>query len=313
MQAMTIVEHSKTEGTDKLTQAYVEIFADKSDILMALPYKNVSGGAYPYTVEDEAGGIAFRGINESYTPSTGVENPQVEQLKIAGGDIDVDAAILKTQGMSRRAREEKKKIKHLARNITDAILGGDTSSNAREFDGIQRRLRGDQVLDNSNGAAGGAPLSLMALDDMISRVSGANYLIMNRKFRDVHFNALRRNQSLTGNLDMYKSEHLGVPVMMYNKIPMLVGYEAGPEGFILPFEEVAAGGGAAQTASIYAVRFEDGYMCGLQDSPIDVRDLGEIDDAPVYRTRMEWISGLAIEHPFAAARLTGITDEPIVA
>lgn len=313
MKATTIVEHSKTEGTDSLTKAYVEIFAKKSDILMALPYKNVTGGAYPYVIEDEAGGIAFRGINEAYTPDIGVENPQVEQLTVAGGDLDVDMALLKMQGNSRRAREEMKKLKRIARNVTDAILGGDSSSNHREFDGIQRRLRGNQVIDNANGAAGGAPLSLMALDDMISRVSGANYLIMNRRFRDVHFNALRRNQSLTGNLDMYKSEHLGVPVMMYNKIPMLVGYEAGPEGFILPFEEVAAGGGAAETASIYAVRLEDGYVCGLQNGPIDVRDLGEIDEKPVKRSRMEWLSGLVIEHPFAAARLSGITDAPIVA
>lgn len=312
MQAMTIIEHSKTEGTSDLTRSYVEIFAQQSDIMAALPYKNVVGGAYPYTIEDASGGIAFRGINESYTPDIGVENPQVEALHIAGGDLDVDMALLKMQGESRRAREEAKKLKRMARAVTNSILGGDNASNPREFDGIQNRLRNRQVIDNSAGAAGGAPLSLSALDDAISQVSGANYLIMNRRFRDVHFTALRRNQSLMGNVE-YMTNELGKQIMMYNGIPFLVGYEVGPEGMILPFEEVAAGGGAAQTSSIYAVNFNDGYICGLQNGAIDTRDLGELDDKPVKRTRMEWINGLCIENPYSACRLSGITDAPIVA
>lgn len=45
MPAMTIVEHSK--GSDPLTQAYVEIFASKSDVLAAFPFKNISGGRLP--------------------------------------------------------------------------------------------------------------------------------------------------------------------------------------------------------------------------------------------------------------------------
>lgn len=312
MKAMTIIEHSKLDGTSALTRAYVEIFAKQSDIISALPYKNVTGGAYPYNIEDEGGGIAFRGINESYTPDIGVENPQVEALHIAGGDLDVDIALLKMQGEGRRAREEMKKLKRMSRRVTDAIIGGDNSSNSREFDGLQRRLRGEQVLDNAAGASGGAALSLGALDDLLSRVSGATHLVCNRRFRDVHFKALMRNQSLTGNIELSKDD-LGRPVTMYNGIPMLVGYEVGPEASILPFSEVAAGGGAAETTSIYAVRLEDGYVCGLQDSPIDTRDLGEIDDKPVKRTRMEWINGMCIENPYAAARLTGIKDAAIVA
>lgn len=312
MKAMTIVEHSKTEGTSDLNKAYVEIFAKKSDILMAMPYKDVVGGAYRYTVEDAGGKIAFRGLNEAYTPDMGVENPLMEALYIAGGDMDVDCALLKMQGNGRRAKEEMKKLKALARGVTDAILYGDTSSNAREYDGLARRLRGDQVLDNSDGAVGGAALSLTKIDELLSRVDGATHLIMNRKFRDVHFTALRRNQSLMGNIE-YMTGELGMPIMTYNRIPMLVGYEVGPEAGILPFNEMAAGGGAAQTSSIYAVRLEDGYVCGLQDSAISVRDLGEIDERPVKRTRMEWLNGMCIENPYSAGRLTGIADAPIVA
>jgi len=37
-----------------------------------------------------------------------------------------------------------------------------------------------------------------------------------------------------------------------------------------------------------------------------VRDLGEIDEKPVFRTRIEWYCGMAVFHPRAAARLKGV-------
>lgn len=309
MPAMTIVEHSK--GSDPLTQAYVEIFASKSDVLAAFPFKNISGGAYPYIVEDEGGGIAFRGINESYTASIGVENPQVESLKISGGDMDVDIALLKMQGEARRAREETKKIKALARGFTDALLSGDSSTDPREFDGLQKRLTGAQVISNS-GASGGAALSLAKLDEMIAQVNNPTHLIMNKKFRDVHFKALMRNQTLMGNVEMRKND-VGKLLPYYNDLPMLIGYETGPETGILPFSEAYTGGGTANGSSIYCVSFMDGHACGIQDSPIDVRDLGELDTAPKKRTRVEWLAAMVVENPYSGARLRDIKDAAIVA
>ncbi len=307
--AMTLIEHSK--NASPLTQAVTDIYAQSSDILMALPFKNVVGGAYKYSIEDAGGGIAFRGINESYTPSTGVENPQVETLSIAGGDADVDMFLLATQGEGRRAREENKKIKSLSRGITDAILAGDSSTDPREFDGLQRRLTGDQVLANS-AAAGGAALSLAALDDLIERVTEPTHLIMNKRFRDVHFKGLLRNQTLQGNVDIQKDD-LGRPVVLYNGLPFLIGYETGPEARILPFTEVGSGGGGAVTSSIYCVSMKDGHMCGIQDSAIATRDLGELETKPAKRTRIEWYPGIVIENPYSASRLTSITDASIVA
>ena len=43
------------------------------------------------------------------------------------------------------------------------------------------------------------------------------------------------------------------------------------------------------------------------------RDLGELESKPVFRTRVEWFSGLTCYHGRAAARLGGIKDAPVVA
>lgn len=308
--AMTLVEHAKT--ADDLTKAVVDIYSETSDIIEAMPWMNVDGGAYPYVIEGAPGGIAFRGVNESFTPDTGVENPQVESLYTAGGEADVDNFLLRTQGEARRSRETAKKVKRLAKSVTDVIIGGNNGTNPREFDGMQRRLVGRTIIPNSNASGGGA-LSLTALDEVIQEVSEPTHLIMSRHLR-TKFQSAGRNQTLAGNIDIEDRNDLGRPDRMrYNNLPILVGYDVGPEGDILPFTELGAGGGAAQCSSIYVVSLKEGHMCGIQSQPMIVTDLGELETAPKKRTRIEWDCGMVIENPYSAARLTSITRAAIVA
>lgn len=310
MQVMTLNEYAKNAETP-LRRAVTELFASTSDILAAMPFESITGGVYRYNLESTLPGIAFRGVNESFTPDIGIENPQFESLFLAGGEADVDNFLLQTQGQGRQAREESKKIKQMARAVTDVILEGDNTTEPREFDGLKRRLTGTQLIHNSASSGGGA-LSLAKLDELIAAVKEPTHLIMNRKFRDAHFPALMRNQTLMGNVQLTKDD-LGRPVMRYNGIPMLVGYEVGPDARILPFTEVASGGGGAVTSSIYCVSFKEGHVWGIQSAPIDAKDLGELETKPARRTRVEWYPGMVIEDPYAAARLTSITDAAIVA
>ena len=306
---ITIVEHAK--DSDELTQAYVQLYSETSDILAAMPYENVNGGMYKYTREDTLPGIAFRGVNESYVGDIGVENPQAESLFIAGGDMDVDKFLVETQGESRRAREEAKKAKQMARSVTDAILYGDNETNPKEFDGLQRRLTGTQVISNNTGNGGGA-LSLSKLDEAIGNTVEPTHLIVNRKFRDVWMKRAMRDPNISGNIYMTKDD-FGRNVMMYNELPFLVGYEVGPDAKVLPFTEPASADAAAVTSSIYVVSLKEGHIMGIQSAPMRVDDLGEIDDKPVVRTRCEWYCGMVIENQYAATRLRDITDAAIVA
>jgi hypothetical protein len=46
---------------------------------------------------------------------------------------------------------------------------------------------------------------------------------------------------------------------------------------------------------------------------MDVRDLGELQASPFFRTRVEWFAGIACWHGRAAARLWGIKNAAVVA
>lgn len=307
MPAITLNEYAKGIEDD-VSRAVVELYAASSDILGAMPWKT-TGGPYQYTLEGSLPGIAFRGVNESYTADYSIENPQVEQLFIAGGEADVDNFLL-AMDPSRRAREESRKIKAMARAVTNAIISGDNSANPKSFDGLSRRVRGNQVIANSN-ASGGAALSLKALDDALDATVDPTHIIMNRSMR-TWFKQTMRNQSLSGNLQLTKDD-FGRDVIQYDGKSFLVGYEAGPDSRILPFTETGAGGGAAQCTSLYVVSLKEGNVCGIQLGGMTVKDLGELQSEPKHRTRIEWFPGMCIENPYAVTRLTSITNAAITA
>lgn len=312
-EAMTIVEHAKS--ADDLTRGVVDLWAMSSDILEALPFMSISGGAYPYILEDALGGIAFRGVNETFTPDIGVENPQVESLFTAGGEMDIDNFLIRTQGEGRRTRETTKKAKQMARSVTDAILSGDNTVNRRTFDGLQRRLTGAQKISNDSSAGGGA-LSFSKLDEAIAQCVEPTHIIMPKKFRDVYlpraardatFNTIHYVEGNPAEVDLARR------VPRYNGLPILVGYETGPDTKILPFTEPASNDAAAVTTSIYVVSFKEGHVMGIQSQPMIVTDLGEVQSKPARRTRVEWDCGMVVENPYAAVRLHDITDAAIVA
>ena len=81
--ALTLLEAAKLTQ-DPLKRGVIEIFPRTSPVLERLPFLSVDGMAYKYNEEKTLPGIGFRNVNESYTESTGVVNPQVEPLFIGG-------------------------------------------------------------------------------------------------------------------------------------------------------------------------------------------------------------------------------------
>jgi hypothetical protein len=306
--ALSPLEAAKLHSGDVVRSAVIEMFARSSEILAAMPFENISGNAYRYTREETLPGVAFRGINESYTPSTGVLNPETEPLVIAGGEIDVDRFIVRTQGEDQRTIQESMKIKALALRATKAIIKGDSSSDPREFDGLQVRLTGNQLLD-AGATSGGDALSLAKLDELIDKVADPNCLIMNKTMRHL-LSAAARTASVGGDLRWEKND-FGKQVAFYNDLPILIADEDDAGSQILPFTEANPGGGSAASTSLYCVAFGPGMVHGIQNGEMDVEDLGLLQTAPVYRSRIEWYIGMVVLHGRAAARLRGIKNATV--
>lgn len=316
MSALTLVEAAKIAEANGETKkaGIISLYAEKSDILAAMPWDGILGNALTFTQEGQLPTTAFRGVNEGYTPSNGSFSPQTESLYIAGGDLDVDTFVIKTQGEGVRSKHEALKVKALAIGITDQILKGDSSANPRGFDGLQKRITGGQLIANG-ASAGGDPLSLTELDIAIDQVDSPTHIIMSRSMKLKFAAAFRSSTFPNGLFSMQGGSDGGQSkqIMMYNDLPILVGYPQNSNTKILPYTEANPGGGSAVGSSIYVVNFSEDGVMGIQNGGIDVRDLGELDTLPVWRTRVEWFPGLAFQSPYAASRLYGIKDAPIVA
>ena len=52
----------------------------------------------------------------------------------------------------------------------------------------------------------------------------------------------------------------------------------------------------------------DPGVLGITNGGVQVYDLGELQDKPAYRTRIEFYTGLAVQGGRAAARLTGVKN-----
>lgn len=301
---MLLLEQANLLSQDQLRAGVIEEFVMNSSILEWMDFLNLRGNAYSYNMEGALPGVAFRGVNESYTPSTGVINPETEVLKIAGGDLDVDAHIIRTRGEQVRTAHEALKIKALARSLNKTFIDGDSQANPREFDGLNARLTGSQSI---LAGAGGAALTQDMLDDLLAAVPGANAIWCGTGGHQLLTKLLRSDSQVSKSEDAF-----GRQIVNYAGIPILnVGKDTG-NNEILAFDE-DPGDATADTTSIYAVRLgsaeaETG-MFGIQnEGGMIVNDLGEMESKPAMRTRVEWDLGMVLSDSECAGRLRGITN-----
>lgn len=307
MASLTLLEQSKRmTGTD-FQRAVVMLFADSIPILRVLPFREIAGNSLRYSREHTLPAVGFREINGSYTPSVGVLNPTVETLVITGGEINIDRYITQTMGPDTRAVQESMMIKGIAQGWQSVFFKGDSAADPKQFDGLQRRVTGNQLVDNGS-SSGGDPLSLNKLDTAISRVMSPTHLAMSKAMR-IRLSEAARNSAVGGYVT-FGMDEFGRQMTMYNEIPILEVEDALGEDTVLPFTEANPGGGSAASTSIYVMSIGTGMLEGIQNGGMDVRDLGEQDSTPSEKTRIDWFNAITVQHGRAVARLRGIIDAP---
>jgi len=304
--ALTLLEANKLNDGDIKRSAIVEMFAMNADLLRVMPFEDIPGGSYSYTEEHKLPGIGFRGVNEGYSESVGVLNPRTEALRIAGGDLDVDKFLIQTRGANVRTQHEAMKVKALSLGIMNKMINGDSELNqAEEFDGLRKRITGAQLIPaNGTAPSANSPLSLEALESAIDAVDGPTHLLMSKTMRSKLSTAMRT--SIGGDFAT-EVDTFGQRVSYFNGLPILIADfdEAGQS--MMGFNEAGPAGGTS-SGSIYVLSIGPGKISGIQNGFIDVRDLGELESKPVFRTRVEWYVGMVVEHGRAAARVWGITN-----
>ena len=314
--ALTLAQAAVLSETD-LQRGVIEQFVIESSVLDRIPLMNIEGNAYAYNQEATLPGVAFRSVNEAYVESTGTFVQRSESLSILGGDADVDRFIVRTRGNlnDQRALQTRAKVKAAAYKFQDTFINGDVTVDAKSFDGLKKRLTGAQVLvAGANGAPvvgnGGTDIQTFFdnLDALFAAVGGGpDVVYANRAIVSRILSAGRR----IGGADMVTNDMTGKREVQWNGVPIVdIGQTAAGVN-IIPQTETQ-GTAAGTTSSIYAVKFGqdegDQAVTGLTNGGVQVYDLGEVSDKPVYRTRLEFYCGLATFGGTAAARLAGVLN-----
>lgn len=310
MAGLTLLEASKLHSGDVVKSGVEEIFARENDVLRSMRFADISGNAVRFNREKTTAAVAFRAINGSYTAAQGTLDPQMEPLMIVGGDIDVDKAIVDMQGADQRSVQEGLKIKGLAHAVGHAVVKGDSATDPLSFDGLQKRCTGSQLIANGS-TSGGDVLSLAKLDEAIDATDNPTGLYMSKAMRRYLSGAIR-NTSVSGYI-IWQKDEFGRPCMFYNDLPIYIVDRNTDVNATLGFNEANPGGGSSVGTSIYVVSFTDNGIMGIQNGGMNVRDLGELQEQPVYRTRIEWYVGLAAYGIRGATRLYGIKAGAVAA
>ena len=304
---LTLIEAAKYEH--RLEHLAVLKTFSEGELLARLPFMNIAGSGLFYSAEQELPSVGFRAVNEGYTQSYGVVDQRAEAVHLFGGDVDVDRSIVDLMGPEARASQIEMKVRSMRLTLEATVINGDTASNPRAFDGLSKRLPpgNPMAINNASGAIPGAPLNFDRLDELIDSVNaygGSKVLVMSKAMRR-QLNALAR-ASIGGGVYQTSTNSYGMTVHRYQDCDILT-VDRDAQGIeVMGYDE--AGG----TSSIYCCTFGDQGVTGLQGPfqgryGISVRDLGEVPDAPVFRTRVDWYVGFAVLQPRAAGRLFNIT------
>ncbi|MEO6381973.1 MAG: major capsid protein [Nitrobacter sp.] len=313
---ITVVEYAKGFDQADIRRPIIEMFARSADIFEVLPFEGMIGSVFQFYRQAVLPLPGFRAINEGSTSGHGTITPLQEPSAIIDHDIDVDRAIVDRHGPERRNYENEMGMTAFGQLWTTKLTKGDRTSNPREFNGLQVRAAKYSRAQHNSAASGGAALSLAKLDVAINSVNRPTHIFAPYDSRPLWIQAARTS-TLSGfvmqDFDVSGAKGVGGLKASYAGLPFLWGYPKDDHPAALSFNEVASGGGSAVTGSLYVLSIGEGRFRGIQVKPMEVRDIGLLQDGKTYRTHLSWDCGLVDEHKYSLVRLDSWTNAAIVA
>ena len=291
--ALTKAEAAKLTN-DLLLRGVIETIISDSSVLAVLPFMGVTGTAITYNRENAAPTVAWYDVGDTWAENTPTFTQVTAPLKILGGDADVDNFLQRTYADPNDLEAEviALKAKALAYEFSNSFYTGDTSVNAKQFDGLAKVATGGQTITaGTNGAA----LTLDLMDQLIDTVKPGrpDALCMAKRTRR-KLSALRR---ASGNLLETDVDVFGRRALFYDGIPILV------DDFI-PTNETQ--GTEVAASSIYALKLGRQGLMGLENGGIEVKRVGELETKDASRHRIKWYVSLALFGTLGLARLKGV-------
>jgi hypothetical protein len=282
-------------SNDLLLRGVIETIVKESAILSFLPFMEVTGTAVTYNRENTMPAATFYNVGDTWTEATPTFTQQTAELKIIGGDADVDNFLQATYADTNDIEAEviASRAKAVAHKFSETFIAGDTAVDAKSFNGIHKLIPAGQTL--SMGTNGGS-LTLAKLDELIDAVKpGRPELLLMSKRTRRKLKDLRRS---AGYMLETSINQFGQQVETYDGIPLVV------DDFVSDALTVGTG---TNMSTIYALKFgQSAGLMGLEHGGITIERVGELETKDATRTRLKWYCGLALFSELGAAKLEGI-------
>ena len=289
--ALTLLEAQKHAKTPQELAVVTELAGGQ--LMSVLPFRSIEGNGLFWKREESLPDVGFRNYNGALAESYAEVSQQSESLKLFGGDIKVDRAIVELEGAAAKAYQIQSRVRAMRMAWESLFINGDSNQSPSEFDGLAARI---QAGSSQYFANGGGALDLGKLDEVIDNVDaqgGQKYIVCSKSAR----RALTKQARESGQIEIARSE-FGYQQTSYMGLPLLELDRDHKNVAILDSDPSAQ--------DLYVVSFGNDHLTGIQNGGVNVRELGESFDQPQLITRVEWYCGLALINGRAAARLSGI-------
>jgi len=305
--ALTLAEASKLSN-DMLLQGVVETIVKESPILQQLPFIEIVGNGLTYNQEKTLPSVDFYDVGDTWAESTPTFEQKTANLKIVGGDADVDNFLKATRSniQDLEAAVVELKAKAVRDKFEETFIYGNATTNAKQFDGIRKLIdtttAGSQVIAMGDT---GATLTLAKLDELIDAVKGgkSDLLLMSRRSRR-KINALIR---AAGGMMETDRDKWGNFIQFWDGIPIGVSDWILDTHVLTGGVETATTGGTCST--IYAFQMGEGALCGLTSpGQLQVEPIGSLETKDATRIRIKWYISLALFSLIKSAALIGVQD-----
>lgn len=307
MASVTLAESAKL-AQDELVAGVIENVITVNEMFELLPFDGIDGNALAYNRENVLGDVQVAGVGSTITAKAAATFTQVTStLTTIIGDAEVNGLIQATRsgdGNDQKAVQIASKAKSAGRKYQDQMINGDGTGN--NMSGMFGLVSAGQTITANNGAANGAILSFEDLDALIDLVTDkdgqVDYLMMHSRTRRKYM-ALLRSLGGTSPGDVYTMAS-GRHVPAYRGIPIF-------RNDWIPITQTQ--GSATNATSVFAGTFDDGSrshgIAGLtaeKAAGINIKEVGEKEDADESITRVVWYCGLALFSEKGLAVLKGV-------
>ena len=304
MAIQTLTEANKY-STTKLQKMFIDRLAKDNMVFMSIPYQSILGNSLTYNTWTTRSTAAFYSPGDTWTESTGVLSQATATLTILGGDADVDNFLKATRSdqIDLKAQVLDERAKAIRETFMDTFWYGSTTSNPKQFNGLQGLISSTTYNTVHAGSSTGSALSMLKLNEAIDLIRGEkpDMIVMTRQMRryiGVYLNSI-------GSAFPREMSKWGVPVDTYAGIPVIV------DDNLLNTETASSGAYAAATGgantSIFILKFGPTQVCGLQGpTGVEVIPLGDLETKDADRTRIRWYCGMMFQDLRSCAKVDGV-------